>query len=183
MNLSLQVMLLLFLILLLAIFLTLVFLKNLSKRQNSQKNFTEKLVQKLEKLSEGQQQLYGGLKNISDGQSAGQANILKHVESRLNEVQKSMSDNLSGSASQTARTLGELHERLTTIDKAQNNIEKLSGNVLTLQDILSNKQAHPVAAHRCARHASVAGHPRPRPRRTRWFVERRQAARAVRGRH
>jgi len=141
MNLSLQVMLLLFLILLLAIFVTLVFLKNLSKRQNSQKNFTEKLVQKLEKLSEGQQQLYGGLKNISDGQSAGQANILKHVESRLNEVQKSMSDNLSGSASQTARTLGELHERLTTIDKAQNNIEKLSGNVLTLQDILSNKQA------------------------------------------
>jgi DNA recombination protein RmuC len=33
-----------------------------------------------------------------------------------------------------------LHQRLETIDKAQANIEKLSGNVLSLQDILSNKQ-------------------------------------------
>ena len=32
-------------------------------------------------------------------------------------------------------------EALETIDRAQANIEKLSGNVLSLQDILSNKQA------------------------------------------
>jgi DNA recombination protein RmuC len=37
--------------------------------------------------------------------------------------------------------LGELQQRLLTIDKAQANIEKLSGNVLNLQDILANKQA------------------------------------------
>ena len=36
--------------------------------------------------------------------------------------------------------MGELQQRLETIDKAQANIEKLSGNVLSLQDILSNKQ-------------------------------------------
>ena len=36
--------------------------------------------------------------------------------------------------------MGDLHQRLETIDKAQANIEKLSGNVLSLQDILSNKQ-------------------------------------------
>jgi DNA recombination protein RmuC len=36
--------------------------------------------------------------------------------------------------------LGELQERLKTIDKAQDNITKLSGDVLSLQDILSNKQ-------------------------------------------
>ena len=40
----------------------------------------------------------------------------------------------------TARSLGELQQRLETIDKAQTNIEKLSGDVLGLQDILSNKQ-------------------------------------------
>jgi len=33
-----------------------------------------------------------------------------------------------------------LHERLKPIDKAQENITKLSGDVLSLQDILSNKQ-------------------------------------------
>jgi DNA recombination protein RmuC len=36
--------------------------------------------------------------------------------------------------------LTQLQERLATIDKAQTNIEKLSGDVLGLQDILSNKQ-------------------------------------------
>ena len=40
----------------------------------------------------------------------------------------------------TARRLGDLQQRLETIDKAQTNIEKLSGDVLGLQDILSNKQ-------------------------------------------
>ena len=33
-----------------------------------------------------------------------------------------------------------MQERLATIDRAQTNIEKLSGDVLSLQDILSNKQ-------------------------------------------
>ena len=36
--------------------------------------------------------------------------------------------------------MGELQQRLTAIDKAQENITKLSGDVLSLQDILSNKQ-------------------------------------------
>ena len=40
----------------------------------------------------------------------------------------------------TARSLGELQQRLETIDRAQTKIEKLSGDVLGLQDILSNKQ-------------------------------------------
>jgi DNA recombination protein RmuC len=51
-----------------------------------------------------------------------------------------MSETLHGTATRTARSLGELHQRLETIDKAQANIEKLSGDVLGLQDILSNKQ-------------------------------------------
>ena len=40
-----------------------------------------------------------------------------------------------------AARLGALQERLTAIDAAQARIEGLSANVLTLQDILSNKQA------------------------------------------
>ena len=44
----------------------------------------------------------------------------------------------------TGRYLSEIQERLSVIDKAQTNIEKLSGNVLGLQDILSNKQTRGV---------------------------------------
>ncbi len=101
----------------------------------------EYVLQSLTKVSDGQQQLVGSLKNFSEVQSSTQADMVKHVESRLSEVQKLVSDNLLGSATKTAHTLGELQQRLTTIDAAQNNIEKLSSSVLSLQDILSNKQA------------------------------------------
>ncbi len=98
------------------------------------------LGQRVENLNEGQQQLSGGLTQVSEANASSQANMLKLMEMRLAEVSKGMTDNLSNSATKTAQSLGELQQRLKTIDKAQANIEKLSGDVLTLQDILSNKQ-------------------------------------------
>ncbi|MBT8409180.1 MAG: DNA recombination protein RmuC [Alphaproteobacteria bacterium] len=91
-------------------------------------------------LSQGQHQLAGGLTHVSEAQAAAQTNMIKLMEQRLQEVSARMNENLAGSATRTARSLGELQQRLETIDKAQENIEKLSGNVLSLQDILSNKQ-------------------------------------------
>jgi len=96
--------------------------------------------QRVQSLSDGQQQLAGGLTHVSEAQAASQANMLKLMEQRLADVSMKMNENLQGSATKTARSLGELQQRLQTIDKAQANIEKLSGDVLTLQDILSNKQ-------------------------------------------
>ena len=58
----------------------------------------------------------------------------------LAELQERLKDTLQGSNEKTTKSLTQLQERLVTIDKAQMNIEKLSGNVLSLQDILSNKQ-------------------------------------------
>ncbi|WP_212523036.1 DNA recombination protein RmuC [Actibacterium sp. MT2.3-13A] len=98
------------------------------------------LGQRVQMLSDGQQQLSGGLTHVSEAQAASQANMLKLMESRLQQVTEQMNQNLHGSARRTAQSLGELQQRLQTIDKAQANIEKLSGDVLSLQDILSNKQ-------------------------------------------
>ena len=95
---------------------------------------------RVQALSDGQQSLAGGLTAVSEAHAASQSNMLKLMEARLAEVSNKMSENLTGSATRTARSLGELQQRLETIDKAQANIEKLSGNVLSLQDILSNKQ-------------------------------------------
>ncbi|MGI1662372.1 DNA recombination protein RmuC [Palleronia sp. KMU-117] len=94
----------------------------------------------VQRLGAGQQQLAGGLTHVSEAQAASQAQMLRLMETRLAEVSTRMQENLHGSANRTARSLGELQERLATIDKAQANIEKLSGDVLSLQDILSNKQ-------------------------------------------
>lgn len=98
------------------------------------------LGQRVQSLGDGQQQLAGGLSHVSEAQAAAQANMLQLMEQRLAHVSNAMQENLQGSARRTAHSLGELQERLKTIDKAQDNITKLSGDVLSLQDILSNKQ-------------------------------------------
>ena len=107
-------------------------------------NNNENLKEALRDLSTNQQQIVGSIKVITDTQTTSQAAIIKHVESRLEEIQKSITSSLSGSSVKTAQTLGELQQRLQTIDKAQTKIEKLSGEVLGLQEILSNKQARGV---------------------------------------
>jgi DNA recombination protein RmuC len=58
----------------------------------------------------------------------------------LTDMQEKMNAALNGNAKTTATSLTALQERLQTIDKAQDNITKLSSDVLSLQDILSNKQ-------------------------------------------
>ncbi|MCC0081228.1 MAG: DNA recombination protein RmuC [Rhodobacter sp.] len=99
------------------------------------------LGRRVQALNDSQQHLAGGLHHVSEAQAKSQAQMLHLMEQRLAEVSDTMGEALEGSAVRTARSLGDLHARLEAIDKAQENIEKLSGNVLSLQDILSNKQA------------------------------------------
>ena len=98
------------------------------------------LSSRVQSLGDGQERLAGGLHHVSEAQAVSQTAMLKVMEQRLAEVQRQMTEALRGTSTRTARSLGELQTRLETIDKAQANIEKLSGNVLSLQDILSNKQ-------------------------------------------
>lgn len=116
------------------------------------------LSQTIQLLSSGQQQLTGGLDAVAKSQTM----VLQTMEVRLADVQNQMAeklqdnalrsarsmsdlqermnDTLHGSSEKTTKSLTQLQERLATIDRAQTNIEKLSGDVLSLQDILSNKQ-------------------------------------------
>lgn len=80
-------------------------------------------------LGEGQHRLHGGLVQVAEAQASAQARTMQAMEAGLGQ-----------SALRTARSLGELQQRLEAIDRAQTKIEKLSGDVLGLQDILSNKQ-------------------------------------------
>ena len=96
--------------------------------------------EKIQKLSEGQERLTGGLQTVSEAQAKAQLSLINIMEERLSKVQLQMNENLSHSSRRTAQSLGDLQQRLATIDKAQEKITKLSGDVLSLQDILSNKQ-------------------------------------------
>ncbi len=116
----------------------------------------------VQQLGASQERLQGGLQTVSDTQTNAQAQVIQTMETRLNtvqlqmqerlaenaarsqralaEMQERMNQTLHGSAKQTTTSLTQLQERLAAIDKAQDNITKLSGDVLSLQDILSNKQ-------------------------------------------
>ncbi|WP_299151618.1 DNA recombination protein RmuC [uncultured Tateyamaria sp.] len=120
------------------------------------------LGQHVQGLAEGQAGLSQSLQIVSDTATNGQAQLTQMVEQRLASVQQNMQDRLAdnalrsqrgltemqermretlhGSSKQTTTSLTQLQERLAAIDKAQDNITKLSGDVLSLQDILSNKQ-------------------------------------------
>lgn len=120
------------------------------------------LGQAVQILGRGQEQLTGSLRTVSDAQASAQTQTVQAMEARLAEVQRQMQDRLhenamrsakalaemqermnetlKGSTVKTTQSLTQLQERLTTIDKAQENITRLSGDVLSLQDILSNKQ-------------------------------------------
>lgn len=92
---------------------------------------------RLSSLSETQQSLAGGLGHVAQNQTQ----VIGLVEARLADMGRYMGDTLAGNAQVTAASMGALRERLQVIDAAQTKIEALSGNVLSLQDILSNKQA------------------------------------------
>ncbi len=99
------------------------------------------LADTVDKLSQMQSGMQGGLQQLSDAQISGQTHIMRAVDERLEAVSHRMGDSLSTSATRTAASLAELQTRLQTIDAAQQKIEKLSSEVVSLQDILANKQA------------------------------------------
>ena len=128
------------LIILLLLLLSLRAVSRLTKAAEPLSYQMNALRQRVQALGEGQERLAGGLHHVSEAQAKQQTSMLQLMEKRLADVQLQMNENLQGSARRTAHSLGELQQRLTAIDKAQENITKLSGDVLSLQDILSNKQ-------------------------------------------
>lgn len=81
------------------------------------------------------------LQALAEAQATSQATLTKLLEERLDKVSQRMGQTLSDTATKTAESLGKLNTRLNVIDQAQKNITELSGQVVSLQDILANKQA------------------------------------------
>ena len=67
--------------------------------------------------------------------------LLKIIDEKLLAVTKSVGDGLQQNTVKTNQTLSDLKERLAKIDAAQQKISSLSEQVVSLQEVLSNKQA------------------------------------------
>lgn len=78
---------------------------------------------------------------ISQAIAEQKLSLLNMIDERLLQVTQNVGNGLQQSASKTNETLVSLRERLAAIDVAQQKIASLSEQVVSLQEILSNKQA------------------------------------------
>jgi len=70
-----------------------------------------------------------------------QAELQRTLDERIAALDKRLGENLTASATKTAASIAGIGERLVVIDEAQKNISALSGQVVSLQQVLSNKQS------------------------------------------
>lgn len=89
---------------------------NNEKLERFQKNITESLANRFDALN-------------------------KQINDKLLEINKKVDDKLAEGFKGTAETMAQVRERLQAIDTAQKNIEKLSGDVVSLRTVLEGNQS------------------------------------------
>ena len=89
---------------------------NNEKLERFQRNITESLLQRFDALN-------------------------KQIDEKLVEINKKVDDRLAEGFKGTTETMAEVRERLQAIDTAQRNIEKLSGDVVSLKQVLEGNQS------------------------------------------
>jgi DNA recombination protein RmuC len=99
------------------------------------------LEAKLRDLAAAQNEIAGRFSQAIESQAKAQSELQRAMGERLEALDKRLGDNLKETAAKTAETLGGLQTRLVVIDEAQKNLADLSGQVVSLQQILANKQA------------------------------------------
>ncbi len=85
-------------------------------------------------------ELSGVLNHFSAQAQSNQVHLQRSIDERLEAVGQRVGQGLTEQSQRTTQSLGALHERLAVIDAAQANLANLSGEMLSLKDILNNKQ-------------------------------------------
>lgn len=118
--------------------------RSLSSEQQS-RTIEEKFQKVIKELSGNNQE---ALKNLHDFRQQFSVkltgdfeNLNGLIEKRLDHISKRVQENLDEGFKKTNLTFQNVIERLSKIDEAQKNIEKLSSNVVSLQDVLTDKKS------------------------------------------
>jgi DNA recombination protein RmuC len=86
-------------------------------------------------------ELKGRLQTFAEISVARQGDIARAVNERLDRMTHRVGSDLNETARKTTDSIAKLNERLAVIDTAQKNLTDLSTNMVSLQEILANKQA------------------------------------------
>ncbi|EJF80219.1 hypothetical protein MCO_00436 [Bartonella sp. DB5-6] len=91
-------------------------------------------------LLKTQAEMQGRMQTMAEIFGQRQAELNKSLSEQLNGMTTNLGQTLQVQTKSTYENLARLQERLAVIDAAQNNIQSLTGQVVQLQAILSNKQ-------------------------------------------
>jgi DNA recombination protein RmuC len=98
------------------------------------------LEARLAGLAQSNAELAGRLSSMSEWLGSRQADLARVMSERLDNVGARLGAGLESHAQTTGANLGKLNERLAVIDAAQARMVGMTQEVVSLKDILSNKQ-------------------------------------------
>jgi DNA recombination protein RmuC len=101
----------------------------------------EELQQQVFELLKAQSATTGQVQFLAQGFGSKQEELTRSVNERLDNVTQRLGQNMTNAAQATAEGLSKLHERLAVVDAAQGRMAELTSHMVTLKDVLANKQA------------------------------------------
>lgn len=102
----------------------------------------EELARTLDdRLDRAAQHLGSSVAQITEMTALRQEELARTLNERLDRAAQHLGASVEETSRRTSDNLAKLYERLAAIDAAQRTITELSGRVVSLQDVLANKQA------------------------------------------
>jgi len=95
---------------------------------------------RMAEITRAQAEMQGRMGTMAEIFSTRQAELNKTIGERLDGMTSRLGHSITEQTRSTHENLAKLQERLAVIDTAQSNIQSLAGQVVQLQNILSNKQ-------------------------------------------
>jgi DNA recombination protein RmuC len=95
---------------------------------------------KVGELTRIQAEMTGRMQTIAEVFGTRQSDFVRLISERIDGLQHRMGQGLEATTRHQTENLSRLNERLAVIDAAQKNLKDLTGEIVGLKDILSNKQ-------------------------------------------
>lgn len=95
---------------------------------------------KVAELTRIQSEMTGRMRTMAEVFGSRQSDFVRLISERIDGLQHRVGQGLESSTRHQSENLSKLNERLAVIDAAQQNLTNLTGEIVGLKDILSNKQ-------------------------------------------
>jgi DNA recombination protein RmuC len=95
---------------------------------------------KVAELTRIQAEMTGRMQTIAEVFGSRQSDFVRVISERIDGLQHRLGQGLEATSRHQSENLSKLNERLAVIDAAQRNLKDLTGEIVGLRDILSNKQ-------------------------------------------